>query len=460
MMALPAADDITLENKDQVAEAVAEAASVYEMLTEAQKGYVSQEAVTKLEEAEKALARLNVTDAEKAEVERISAAIEALPDPVTLEDEDDVAVIRTDYDKLTEDGKHLVENYEKLLKAEEQIAKLKADAEADAEAASAVEKLIQALPEADSLTLDDKDDVEEAAAAYEDLTDAQKALVSKENTEKLEAALEKIAGLEQTEADKEAADEVDQMILALPDEIAIADEKEVAAARAAYESLTTEQKQYVEELERLEQAEEAIAELKAADQEAAREVIDAIDAFGEEISLEDKAALEAVKAQYDELTDSQKGLVTNYGKLQQMLDQIARLEQAEKDKAAAAVVEKLIDALPDEITLQDEASVNAARTAYNGLTEGQRAYVGNLDKLLQAEKVIVEQKENGDNTGNNTSAGNIGDNGQSSAGRSEKESGGTVQTGDRTPLNLWLNLMLAGAAGITGILYFKRKRRY
>ena len=116
-----------------------------------------------------------------------------------------------------------------------------------------MEKLIQALPEADSLTLEDKDAVNEAAAAYEDLTDAQKALVSKENTEKLEAALEKIAGLEQTEADKEAADEVDQMILALPDEIAIADEKEVAAARAAYESLTTEQKQYVEELERLEQ---------------------------------------------------------------------------------------------------------------------------------------------------------------------------------------------------------------
>ena len=462
MMALPAADDITLENKDQVAEAVAEAASAYEMLTEAQKGYVSQEAVTKLEEAEKALARLNVTDAEKAEAERISAAIEALPDPVTLEDEDDVAVIRTDYDKLTEDGKHLVGNYEKLLKAEEQIAKLKADAEADAEAASAVEKLIQALPEADSLTLEDKDAVNEAAAAYEDLTDAQKALVSKENTEKLEAALEKIAGLEQTEADKEAADEVDQMILALPDEIAIADEKEVAAARAAYESLTTEQKQYVEELERLEQAEEAIAELKAADQEAAREVIDAIDAFGEEISLEDKAALEAVKAQYDELTDSQKGLVTNYGKLQQMLDQIARLEQAEKDKAAAAVVEKLIDALPDEITLQDEASVNAARTAYNGLTEGQRAYVGNLDKLLQAEKSIIDLKGDGNNTGNNTSTGNIGSNGQSGAGTGggENESGGAVQTGDYSLLLLWFSLMLAGAAGITGILYFKRKRRY
>ena len=138
------------------------------------------------------------------------------------------------------------------------------------------------------------------------------------------------------------------------------------------------------------------------------------------------------------------------------------LEQEEADQNTAKEVEEMIDALPDEVTLQDEAAVNAARDAYDALTKAQKAYVGNLDKLLQAEKSIIDLKGDGNNTGNNTSTGNIGSNGQSGAGTGggENESGGAVQTGDYSLLLLWFSLMLAGAAGITGILYFKRKRRY
>ena len=190
--------------------------------------------------------------------------------------------------------------------------------------------------------------------------------------------------------------------------------------------------------------------------------MDAIDAFGDTVSLDDKEALEAVKEQYEELTDAQKQLVTNYDRLEQLMDQIARLEQEEADQNTAKEVEEMIDALPDEVTLQDEAAVNAARDAYDALTKAQKAYVGNLDKLLQAEKSIIDLKGDGNNTGNNTSTGNIGSNGQSGAGTGadKNESGGAAQTGDDTPLQLWFSLMMTGAAVITGMLYFKRKRRY
>lgn len=465
MMALPSGEAITAENKEEASAAVSDADTAYELLTDTQKSYVSEEAVQKLEDAKKALALLEVTGQEKAEAERICAAIEALPDPVSLEDEADVTEIRAAYDRLTDNGKLLVENYDRLTAAEEQIAQLKADAAADAKAAAAVEALIEALPDTEELTLENADAAEEALKAYEALTDAQKKLVSEEYSDKLEAALEQIAKLEQAEADKDAADKVDQMILALPAEITLADEQTVTAAREAYDSLTPEQKPYVQNLEQLEQAEKTIADLKEADRNAAQNVMDAIDAFGDAISLDDKEALQAVKGQYEELTDAQKQLVTNYDRLEQLLDQLARLEKEESDKDAAKEVEEIIDALPDEITLQDEAAVNAAREAYDALTEGQKAYVGNLEKLLQAEARIVSLKGSADHTGNHISTGNNASAGTGGAGAGDGQSRNpgadekAVQTGDPSPLMLWTALALAGGTAAAAGLYFRRKRK-
>lgn len=255
------------------------------------------------------------------------------------------------------------------------------------------------------------------------------------------------------------------MILALPAEITLADEQTVTAAREAYDSLTPEQKPYVQNLEQLEQAEKTIADLKEADRNAAQNVMDAIDAFGDAISLDDKEALQAVKGQYEKLTDVQKQLVTNYDRLEQLLDQLARLEKEESDKDAAKEAEEIIDALPDEITLQDEAAVNAAREAYDALTEGQKAYVGNLEKLLQAEARIVSLKGSADHTGNHISTGNNASAGTGGAGAGDGQSRNpgadekAVQTGDPSPLMLWTALALAGGTAAAAGLYFRRKRK-
>ena len=68
----------------------------------------------------------------------------------------------------------------------------------DQEAADAVLALFDALPVADAVTLDDKTAIEAARAAYEALTDDQKALVTPEDLAKLTAAEQALAALETT----------------------------------------------------------------------------------------------------------------------------------------------------------------------------------------------------------------------------------------------------------------------
>ncbi len=132
----------------------------------------------------------------------------------------------------------------------------------DNQAAQAVVDMISLL---NVQTLDDEADVLAARNAYNDLTDAQKQLVS--NLDRLQAAEEAIEQLkveaENLAADKAAAKAVDDIIEAL-DVKSLDDEPAVIAAREVYEALTESQKGYITKLERLEAAEQAIQDLKNA----------------------------------------------------------------------------------------------------------------------------------------------------------------------------------------------------
>ncbi|MGC4377153.1 hypothetical protein WD019_09485 [Fictibacillus sp. Mic-4] len=76
----------------------------------------------------------------------------------------------------------------------------------DFDAASSVTKLIEALPAVNQLKLSDEQAVNDANAAFNKLTDSQKQLVSKENQNKLKAAMQKIDDLKaQATVNAEAA---------------------------------------------------------------------------------------------------------------------------------------------------------------------------------------------------------------------------------------------------------------
>ncbi len=379
-------------------------------------------------------------DAEAAQtvIDQITALGE-----ITLDKKTAVEAARAAYNTLTENQKQLVTNLELLIAAEAKIAQLEAAA-ADQAAAQAVIDQIAALGE---ITLEKKAAVEAARAAYNTLTEKQKRLVT--NLEVLTAAEAKIAELEaaagEEEKDQAAAKGVSDQIAALG-EITLDKKKAVEAARAAYNTLTEKQKQLVTNLEVLAAAEVKIAQLEAAaaDQAAAKAVSDQIAVLGE-ITLDKKNDVEAAREAYEALTDNQKPLVSNLEVLTAAEAKIAELEaaadEAEKDQAAAKAVSDQIAAL-GEITLEKKAAVEAAREAYDALTDVQKALITNLDVLTAAEAKIAELEED-DDTGENSKPEDGGDD--------------NVQTGVTVLPSLLMIVLLAGGAGLSMLLMSRRK---
>ena len=154
------------------------------------------------------------------------------------------------------------------------------------------------------------------------------------------------------------------------------------AAREAYEALTGNQKALVTEetVQKLANLEAKIAEMTD-DAEAAAEVEQEIVSLpsAEELTLEDAPAVKTANAHYEALTDEQKSLISAdiVEKLQKAVEQMAILEEQAADQAAADAVTEQINSLPaaDTLTLADKAAVEAAREAYEALTDAQKQYV-------------------------------------------------------------------------------------
>ena len=136
--------------------------------------------------------------------------------------------------------------------------------EKDKEAAAEVDKLISDLGKITDLKQEAA--VKAARDAYKALATPAKEYVK--NLKTLEKAEAEIAELKKIEADKEAAAEADKKIASIG-KVTLAKEKLIADAETAYNNLTKEQKAYVKNLNKLEEAKAALKELKA---EAAKPV--------------------------------------------------------------------------------------------------------------------------------------------------------------------------------------------
>ena len=165
--------------------------------------------------------------------------------------------------------------------------------------------------------------------------------------------------------------------------VTLESEEAIQAARAAYDILTETQKEQVTNYNVLTAAEARLADLKAA-----KAVDDMIDAIGE-VTLESEGAIDAARAAYEALTEAQQAEVKSYDKLTAAEARLVVLKPAKP-------VEKLIDAI-GEVTLGSESAIAAARTAYDNLTEAQQAEVKNYDKLTAAEaayaRLLAEQSK-------------------------------------------------------------------
>lgn len=298
--------------------------------------------------------------------------------------ESGLSITRAAYDALSEDSQKNVTNYQKLLDAEAGVASFKKTADLSVK--------IAALPSVYRATLEDVEQIKSVQEIYESLTQEEKDRLTVNEYNKLMALIEKIDGLNQAAADKVIAD-----IAAIGpiDEITLESAEQIQKARAGYDALNKYAQYIVECAEpvsyytlveaeaRLKELQEAAAEQERIDRAAAAAVDNLIDAIGE-VTLKSKQAIETARAAYDNLTPTQKTYVTK-------LDTLTAAETAYKAlvdrKAADDVIEKINEI--GKVTLESKTAIEAARAAYNALTNDQKLLVENYDVLTAAEAELA-----------------------------------------------------------------------
>ena len=394
------------------------ARAAYNRLNDTQKALVTNiAALTRAEETYAALKEAaSQTSADQAAANNVIGAIAKIG-TVSYTDscKAKIDTARSDYEKLSEAQKKLVTNYSTLTTAEARYAELKTAAEEQNADQIAANTVIAAINDIGTVTYTDasKAKIDAARTAYNKLTDAQKSLVS--NSAKLITAETTYSTLksnaEQAAADQKAANSVIEAINAIGT-VTYTDacKAKIDAARAAYNQLNSTQKQLVTNSDKLSDAEIAYATLKAAavqagtDQAAAAETELAIAGIGT-VTYTDacKAKIDAARTSYNNLTDAQKAFVSNVGILQAAETEYANLkadyEKETASKEAVQAVENKISAIGTVSYSNDSKSkIDAARTAYNRLTNAQKESVSNINSLLVAEaqyealKAEAEQK--------------------------------------------------------------------
>lgn len=392
---LPTVDELTIEHREQVEEVI----NKFDQLTAKEQDLVeNKEKLFKLEEK---LLTLIKDETNKAAAEKVDNIIDELPsvENISLDDKDAVQEVRQAYDALSEEQQQLVTNHNKLNELENEMDRLQA--EFDEEEAQNFDEVIQQLPSPEELTIENKEAVYDAINMFNSLSAEQKALLN--NIELFEAIEAKMYELEEKEADQIAAIKVENLITGLTDvsEMSLEDASSVHETREAYNSLTEKQKSLVENLKRLEAAEEKIEELEKeqSDQIAAWEVEYGIDFLPsvDDITIDDEEEVNQIREAYDELTEAQQAYVSNVDKLIELEEKIKDLhaELENEHKKAIEKVESAIDNLPNEteVTLKDKAAIVKANDLYNKLTDKQQSDVSNKEKLTTLINKIEELEQ-------------------------------------------------------------------
>ena len=395
--------DETIELTDECEAKITTARKAYDALNREEKGYVSNYDV--LLKAEEQLATLKKEKADKEAAEAVIAQIDALPtaENVTLEHQEAVDAARDAYSKLTDDQKKLIskETTDKLESAEKKIAQL-----LEEKAADLVLEEINALPSKDNLTLDDEVALAGAEAHYNALSDAQKEYLTgkaAESVAKLGELRTQLEKLKKDAADKAAADAVTEKLNALPSEedVMFQDEAVLKQAREAYEQLDDTQKALVsnEAYDKLEKAEKKLEALKA-EVEAVTKQIQELPAVGD-LTLEDEEKVALARSAYDALNADQKRQLTESSVLDTLLTAENQISLLEREKEEAEKVAQQINSLPEvkDLKLADKTAVEAARKAYDALSDNQKAMIEDAKKALEEREAEIKRlQELADNT--------------------------------------------------------------
>ena len=226
------------------------------------------------------------------------------------------------------------------------------------------------------VTLDDEALILDIKATYNAMTTKDRSYVKNFRTVFVPAmqALQKLQ-------DAEAAAKVQALIDTIPGmgEITLEKEAAIREIEAAYKALTNDQRPLVDATH----LENALATIKALRQVRIDRLIALINGLGGTITLADEPAIAEAMEIYNWLTMDERKLV-DYQKLITANGQLQKLQ-----KAAAAEVDALIEAIGDSVDYSSGDAIKAAREAYDALTPGSKQYVKLLSILEEAEALYA-----------------------------------------------------------------------
>lgn len=180
-----------------------------------------------------------------------------------------------------------------------------------------------------------------------------------------------------------SASDAAAMIEELPEvgQITLADAKAVRTAGGLYDSLKQSEKDDIDPalVTKLEKCREKITDL-----EAANVVSQLLQSLPSKLTIKDKETVHSANDAYNALTPAQKKYLTPYeeSKLAAAVSEMSKIEIAYVDGMLAALPGK------DAVTAQSRSTIEAARKAYEELTDEQKKKITNLNNLLEAEEAF------------------------------------------------------------------------
>lgn len=180
---------------------------------------------------------------------------------------------------------------------------------------------------------------------------------------------------------------VDEKIMAIDEaNITLESATEISEVQALFDALSEEEKQTIDNKEKLNSIVEKYGSLEATEIASIEEKINAIPAI-DRITLSSKDVISVANNAYNGTTDSVKAKITNVEHLKNAIEQVEQIEAAE--------IEKKINAIPSlgSMTLSSKKTVEAAEDAYDSASSSVRAKVKNKDKLDDSKDKLEELRE-------------------------------------------------------------------
>ena len=135
-----------------------------------------------------------------------------------------------------------------------------------------------------------------------------------------------------------------------------------------------------------------VSEEAETDAAAALEVSAKIDAIGD-VTLESEEVIAEAREAYEALSDTAKAMVGNVNVLEAAEAKLEALKNGHEEAVAAAkAVEEKIAAI-GTVTLDSKTAIEAARTAYDALSDEAKAMVANVEVLKAAEAELAKLEE-------------------------------------------------------------------